>query len=43
MLSFGVSISAICWQISQRENGTVGALRRQNAAARRPYHGEQLA
>jgi heme a synthase len=43
MLSFGVSISAICWRVSQRENGRVGALRRQNAAARRPYHGEQLA
>jgi cytochrome c oxidase assembly protein subunit 15 len=43
MLSFGVSISAICWGISQGENGRVGALRRPDAAARRPYHGEQLA
>ena len=43
MLSFGVSISAICWRISQIANGRVGALRRPDAAARRPYHGEQVA
>jgi cytochrome c oxidase assembly protein subunit 15 len=43
MLSFGVSSSAICWRISQKENGSVGALRRPDAAARRLYHGEQLA
>ena len=43
MLSFGVSISAISWRISRRENGRVGALRRPDAAARRPYHGGQLA
>jgi cytochrome c oxidase assembly protein subunit 15 len=39
MLSFGVSISAICWRIS----GRVGALRRPDAAARRPYHNQQPA
>jgi cytochrome c oxidase assembly protein subunit 15 len=37
MLSFGVSISAICWRIS----GRVGALRRPDAAARRPCHDQQ--
>jgi cytochrome c oxidase assembly protein subunit 15 len=39
MLSFGVSISAICWQIF----GRVGALRRPDAASRRPYHNQQPA
>ena len=39
MLSFGVSISAICWRIF----GRVGALRRPDAAARRPYHKQQPA
>jgi heme A synthase len=46
MLSFGVSVSAICWRISQTENGRVGALRRPPkafGAARRPYHGGQSA
>ena len=38
MLSFGVSISAICWRVS----GGVGALRRSDAAER-PYHNQQLA
>jgi cytochrome c oxidase assembly protein subunit 15 len=33
MLCFGVSISAICWRISD----TIGALRRSEAQARRPY------
>jgi heme a synthase len=39
MLSFGVSISAICWRISGRDS----ALRCPGAAARRPYHGEHVA
>jgi len=39
MLSFGVSISAICWRISGRDS----ALRCPRAAARRPYHGEHVA
>jgi len=39
MLSFGVSISAICWRIS----GRVGAPRRPDTAARRPYHNQQPA
>jgi heme a synthase len=39
MLSFSVSISAMCWRIS----GRVGALRRPDAAARRPYHNQQPA
>jgi cytochrome c oxidase assembly protein subunit 15 len=39
MLSFGVSISAICWRISGRDS----ALHCPGAAARRPYHGAQLA
>jgi cytochrome c oxidase assembly protein subunit 15 len=39
MLSFGVSISAICWRISGRDS----ALRCSGAAARRPYHGEHVA
>src|SRR6516225_12215002 len=39
MLSFGVSISAICWQIF----GRVGTLRRPDAASRRPYHNQQPA
>jgi cytochrome c oxidase assembly protein subunit 15 len=39
MLSFGVSISAICWRIF----GRIGALRRPDAAARRPYHDQQPA
>jgi cytochrome c oxidase assembly protein subunit 15 len=39
MLSFGVSISAICWRISGRDS----ALRCTGAAARRPYHGEHVA
>jgi cytochrome c oxidase assembly protein subunit 15 len=42
MLSFGVSISAICWRIS----GTAGALRRLPntfETARRPYHNQQPA
>lgn len=43
MLSFGVSISGICWRISDAENGRVGALRRPDAAARRPYLGTQSA
>ena len=39
MLSFGVSISAICWRIS----GRVGALRRPDPAiaGRRPYHNQR--
>jgi cytochrome c oxidase assembly protein subunit 15 len=37
MLSFGVSISAICWRISGRDS----ALRCPDAAARRPYHRER--
>jgi heme a synthase len=41
MLSFGVGVSAICWRISRI--GPVGALRQPDAAARRPYHGEQIA
>jgi cytochrome c oxidase assembly protein subunit 15 len=43
MLSFGVSISAICWRISDAETGRDGALRRPDAAARRPYQGTQPA
>jgi heme a synthase len=39
MLSFGVGVSAICW----RAAGGVGALRRLDAAARRPYRTEHLA
>src|SRR5438046_639270 len=39
MPSFGVSISAICWRIS----GRVGAPRRPDTAARRPYHNQQPA
>ena len=41
MLSFGVTISAICWRVS----GRVGALRspRRHAAARRPSHKQQPA
>jgi heme A synthase len=42
MLSFGVSISAICWRIS----GTASALRRLPKTfetARRPYHNQQPA
>ena len=39
MLSFGVSISAICWRISGRDS----ALRAPDAAARRPYHRERIA
>src|SRR5207237_859009 len=39
MLSFGVSISAICWRIS----GRVRAPRRPDTAARRPYHNQQPA
>src|SRR5436189_837066 len=39
MLSFGVSISAICW----RNSGRVGAPRRPDTAARRPYHNQQPA
>jgi len=39
MLSFGVSISAICW----RTSGRVGALRRPDAAARRSYQRKQIA
>ena len=46
MLSFGVSISAICWRISDAENGSVCALRRPPkafGAARSPYQGTQSA
>jgi cytochrome c oxidase assembly protein subunit 15 len=39
MLSFGVSISAICWRLSDR----AGALRQSDAAAGRPYYNQQLA
>ncbi len=39
MLSFGVSVSAICWRMSER----VGASRRQDVTARRAYNGEQVA
>jgi heme A synthase len=39
MLSFAVSISAICWRISGRDS----ALRCPDAAARRPYHRERIA
>jgi cytochrome c oxidase assembly protein subunit 15 len=39
MLSFGVSISAICWRISGRD----AALRRPDSAARCPYQREQPA
>jgi cytochrome c oxidase assembly protein subunit 15 len=39
MLSFGVSISAICWRLSDR----AGALRRSDAAAGRPDYNQQLA
>jgi cytochrome c oxidase assembly protein subunit 15 len=39
MLSFGVTISAICSRIS----GQVDAFRRSDAAARRPYDGEEVA
>jgi heme A synthase len=39
MLSFGVSISAICSRISVRDS----ALRCPDAAARRPYHRERTA
>jgi heme a synthase len=39
MLSFGVSISAICWRISGRDS----ALRCPDAPAERPYHREQPA
>jgi len=39
MLSFGVSISAMCWRLS----GRAGALRRSDVAAGRPYHNQQLA
>jgi cytochrome c oxidase assembly protein subunit 15 len=41
MLSFGVSISAVCWRISKIENGRVGAPERPDAAAPRPYQGAQ--
>src|SRR5438445_11209798 len=37
MLSFGVSISAICWRISRRDS----APRCPDAPAGRPYHREQ--
>jgi heme a synthase len=45
MLSFSVAISAICWRISDTQNSRVGApgSREPDAAARRPYHGKQLA
>jgi heme a synthase len=39
MLSFGVSISAICWRIF----GRADTLRRPDAAAPRPYHNQQPA
>jgi heme a synthase len=39
MLSFGVSISAICWRVSN----TVGPLRPSDAPAPRPHHNQQLA
>jgi cytochrome c oxidase assembly protein subunit 15 len=39
MLSFGVSISAICWRVSGRDS----APRCPDAPAGRPYHREQLA
>jgi len=39
MLSFGVSISAICWRISGRDS----AVRCPDAPAGRPYHREQVA
>ena len=39
MLSFGVSISAICWRVSAR----AGVLHRTDAAARPPYHNQQVA
>jgi cytochrome c oxidase assembly protein subunit 15 len=39
MLSFGVSISAICWRVA----GGTGALRRSDAAARRSHHNQQVA
>ena len=41
MLSFGVSISAICWRISGRDPAVAG--RCPDAAARRPYHRERTA
>ena len=39
MLSFGVSISAICWRIS----GSFGSLRPLDAVARRPCHDQPIA
>jgi len=41
MLSFGVSISAICWRISGRDPAVAG--RCPNAPAGRPYHSQQPA
>jgi len=38
MLSFGVSISAICWRIL----ASLGAVRRLDPAAQRPYHNQPL-
>jgi cytochrome c oxidase assembly protein subunit 15 len=43
MLSFGVSISATSWRISQREPGRDAALRRPDSAEHCPCHGEQPA
>ena len=39
MLSFGVSISAICWRVSDK----AAAPYRADVATRRPYHNQQLA
>jgi cytochrome c oxidase assembly protein subunit 15 len=43
MLSFGVSVSAICWRIAHEKPDSVGALRRPDAAAGRHCHREQIA
>jgi cytochrome c oxidase assembly protein subunit 15 len=43
MLSFGVSISAICWRILQRERDADNTLRCPDAPTRSPYHKEQSA
>jgi heme a synthase len=43
MLSFGVSISAICWHISKTAAGRIGALHRPETAARHSCHREQPA
>ena len=43
MLCLGVSIWAICARMAEAASGRVGALRRPDAAARRPYRSEPFA